>query len=280
MSGLLLLYMGVVTGAVIVGASLSGLLMKAAMARLAVAFSAGVMLAVCLLYLIPDALAFQHGVLAGSGAPESYVSVGYALSLGFLSLLTVERYLLRAHDHHHGASHGPQHDCERDHEPPHHHQHDPLQAARELGVAWSTVLALVLHGLFDGIALYAAGMMPEMGPALAMAVILHKVPEAATVLTVLRRGRVPPALRTGSLVVYTASTPLGMLAAAHLLGMLSKRGVALLMAFVAGSLLHLVTGHLLPEATDHHGEGGGRGAYWVMLGGFMMLVLARAIGGG
>lgn len=223
--------------------------------------------------------------------------MGYALSVGFLSLLTVERYLLRAHGHAHdhghkpsGVSEGPPHDCERDHDPPHHHQHDPLQSAREVGVAWSTVLALVLHGFFDGIALFAAGMMPAMGPALAMAIILHKVPEAATVLAVLRRGRIRPPLRTGALVLYICATPIGMLAAERVLHLLSKRSVALLMAFVAGSLLHLVTGHLLPEATAHDdhdghegegasGSGGGRRAYWVMLGGFLMLLIARILGG-
>lgn len=277
MNALLGTYMATVTAAVLVGASLNRLLgSRPGAARYAVAFSAGVMLAVCLLYLIPDALAFQHGISLPRKGGGDHVSVGYALSLGFFSLLTIERYLLRAHHHDHG--HREAHDCEEHHEPPHHHQHDSLRAARELGIAWSSVLALCLHGLFDGVALYAAGVMPAMGGALAVAIILHKVPESATLLTVLRRGGVERWRRTTALVVYTAATPLGMLAAAQLLHLLSERGVALLMAFVAGSLLHLVTGHLLPEATEHDQAGSASGAYAVMLGGFVMLLCARALG--
>lgn len=292
----LVAYMAIVTLAVGVGASLNQLLSgRSTTARYAVSFSAGVMLAVCLLYLIPDALAFEHGILRPRAGGTDHVSVGYALSIGFFSLLTIERYLLRAHHHGHDHGHGPDdghdhdhddegrggargHDCAHDHEPPHHHQHDRLQEARELQVAWSTVVALSLHSLFDGVALYAAGVMPAMGPALATAIVLHKVPESATLLAVLRRGGVAQRRRLLVLGLYAAATPLGMLMAAQLLHLLSERGVALLMAFVAGSLLHLVTGHLLPEATEHNG--GPRGAYGVVLIGFAMLLLARLLGAG
>ncbi|MCS6915314.1 MAG: ZIP family metal transporter [Myxococcales bacterium] len=272
-------YMATVTAAVLVGASLNRLLGRwPGAARHATAFSAGVMLAVCLLYLIPDALAFQHGIsVPRPGAPD-HASLGYALSLGFLSLLTIERSLLRVHEH--GPVATGAHSCQAHHEPPHHHQHDALRTARELGIAWSTVLALCLHGLFDGVALYAAGVMPAMGPALAVAVILHKVSESATLLTVLQRGGVPWPRREMALLVYAAATPLGMLAAARLLRLLSEQGVSLLMAFVAGSLLHLVTGHLLPEATEHGGSGSRSGAFVVLLGGFFLLVVARLLGAG
>ena len=196
MNALLVAYMAIVTAAVLVGASLNRLLgSRPGAARYAAAFSAGVMLAVCLLYLIPDALAFQHGISAPRAGAGDHVSIGYALSLGFFSLLTIERYLLRA--------------------PPPRPRPAPRPTtarsttsrrtttsttacarARELGIAWSSVLALCLHGLFDGVALYAAGIMPAMGMALAIAIILHKVPESATLLTVLRRGGVERSRRT------------------------------------------------------------------------------------
>lgn len=274
--------MGTVTAAVLAGAALSGLLdRRPESARFAVAFSAGVMLAVCMLYLIPDA--FLH---AGS---QNSTAIGCALSLGFLSLLTIERYLLRAHHHHdHGHGHDApldhaphdlgEHDCREDHAPPHHHQHGSL--SHGLGVAWSTVVALWLHGLFDGVALYAAGVMPTMGPALALALILHKVPETATLLTVLRRSPVQQRGQRLALWLYVLATPVGMLAAAQILQVLSGHGMAGLMAFVAGSLLHLVTGHLLPEATEHEADGKNHGAYAVMLAGWGVLLLARLLGAG
>lgn len=298
MNLLLLAYLGIVTVTVLIGAALSRFLGgKPATARYTMAFSAGVMLAVCLLYLIPDALQFQHGISQAQPRPDDHVSIGYALSVGFLSLLTIERFLLGAHDHGHDRQsplgpapgdhdhdHAPQradeHDCRHDHEPPHHHQHDPLHLTRRVGLAWSTFVALWLHGLFDGVALYAAGVMPKMGPALALGIILHKVPESSTLITVLQRARVRAAQRSAALLLYLLATPLGMLLAAQLLRLLSERRVGLLMAFVAGSLLHLVTGHLLPEATQHDEEGSSRagGAFLVMMVGFAVLLLGRALG--
>lgn len=300
MNLLSLLYLGVVSLTIVVGASISRILgRKPETARYTMAFSAGVMLAICLLYLIPDALQFQHGIASRQPEAGDHVSIGFALSVGFLSLLTIERFLLRAHSHGHshdhghahGHDHGPPadaepaadrgHDCEHDHAPPHHHQHDALAAsAREVGLAWSTGVALWLHGLFDGIALYAAGVMPTMGPALATAIILHKVPESSTLVTVLQRGGIKPRQRTGAFVAYLLATPCGMLLAAQLLRLLSERRLGILMAFVAGSLLHLVTGHLLPEATQHD-EGSPRAttvAFLVMMAGFAVLVAGRLLG--
>lgn len=299
------LYLGVVSLTIVVGASISRLLgRKPETARYTMAFSAGVMLAICLLYLIPDALQFQHGIASRQPEAGDHVSIGFALSVGFLSLLTIERFLLRAHGHSHGHNHGhihahdhghaaphhhaphdaeppAGHDCEHDHAPPHHHQHDALAAsAREVGLAWSTGIALWLHGLFDGIALYAAGVMPTMGPALATAIILHKVPESSTLVTVLQRGGIKPRQRNGAFVAYLLATPCGMLLAAQLLHILSERRLGILMAFVAGSLLHLVTGHLLPEATQHD-EGSPRAttvAFLVMMAGFAVLVAGRLLG--
>lgn len=269
MTGLVAAYMGTVTAAVLAGAALSQLLARQKKsARWVESFSAGVMLAVCLLYLIPDALAFQHGIAAPRAGAGDHVSIGYALSLGFLSLLSIERYLLgnREHSHHH--------DPASDESP-----------TPEQGMAWSALVALWLHGLFDGVALYAAGVMPAMGTALALALILHKVPESATLYSMLRRGRVTDRARLSAMALYLVATPLGMLAAAKLLTLLSEHGVSLLMAFVAGSLLHLVTGHLLPEVTGHHHDLDAHdeqyhrqaAPFLIMLGGFLTLLLSRLL---
>lgn len=270
MTGLIAAYMGTVTAAVLAGASLSQLLARSRKtARWVESFSAGVMLAVCFLYLIPDALAFQHGIAAPRAGVGDHVTIGYALSLGFLSLLSIERYLLgnREHDHHHHEAAGEQ------------------STTPEEGMAWSALVALWLHGLFDGVALYAAGVMPAMGTALALALILHKVPESATLLSMLRRGGVVHRARLWAMGLYLVATPLGMLAAAKLLTLLSEQGVSLLMAFVAGSLLHLVTGHLLPEVTGHHHDLDAHdnqyhrqaAPFLIMLGGFLTLLVSRLL---
>ena len=56
--------------------------------------------------------------------------------------------------------------------------------------------------------------------------------------------------REGESADFLVQPPAGMLLAAQLLRLLSERRVALLMAFVAGSLLHLVTGHLARPAGE------------------------------
>ena len=271
MTGIVVAYMGTVTAAALAGAGLSQLLTRRQdRARWVESFSAGVMLAVCMLYLIPDAIAFQHGIAAKRPESSDSVSIGYALSLGFLSLLSIERYLLghRKHGHDHA-----------------HHEAEPASTTSHRGVAWSALIALCLHGLFDGVALYAAGVMPTMGTALAVAIILHKVPESAALIAMLRRGELRRQAWVTALVLYLLATPLGMLAAAQLLTLLSEHGVSLLMAFVAGSLIHLVTGHLLPEVTGHHHDLDTHdeqdhqqvAPFLIMLGGFGTLLLARLL---
>ena len=308
MTGLVAAYMGTVTAAVLAGASLSQLLaQRQKTARWVESFSAGVMLAVCLLYLIPDALAFQHGIAAPSTGAGDHVSNGYALSLGFLSLLSIERYLLgdREHGHRHahpgaqpdgGAGHAGGaggaggaghwgHDAHLGHGDHDDHGPDSASPTPQRGVAWSAMIALWLHGLFDGVALYAAGVMPAMGAALAVGIILHKVPESATLFTMLQRGVVSRRNRVLALLLYLLATPLGMVAAAKLLTLLSEKGVSLLMAFVAGSLMHLVTGHLLPEVTGHHHDLDTHdeqdhhqvAPFLIMLGGFATLLFARVL---
>lgn len=269
MTGLIVAYMGTVTAAALAGASLSQLLaQRHSTARWVESFSAGVMLAVCLLYLIPDALAFQHGIAAPRPGTGDHVSIGYALSLGFLSLLSIERYLLGHREHGHDHAHAA-----------------PEGEKAKPGLAVSALIALWLHGVFDGVALYAAGVMPAMGAALALALILHKVPESAALLSMLRRSGASRRARLTALGLYLIATPLGMLAAAKLLTLLSEHGVSLLMAFVAGSLLHLVTGHLIPEVTGHHhdlddhDEQDHRQAvpFLIMLVGFLTLLVARLL---
>lgn len=268
MTGLIVAYMGTVTAAALAGAALSQLLtQRQKTARWVESFSAGVMLAVCLLYLIPDALAFQHGIAAPRRGSGDHVSIGYALSLGFLSLLSIERYLLGHREHGHQHSHAEENGKARP------------------GLAVSAMIALWLHGVFDGVALYAAGVMPAMGTALAFALILHKVPESAALLSMLRRGGAARRVRVTALGLYLVATPLGMLAAAKLLTLLSEHGVSLLMAFVAGSLLHLVTGHLLPEVTGHHHDLDAHdeqdhhqaAPFLIMLFGFLTLLVARLL---
>lgn len=252
------LYISLVTISVLIGFALSKFLQsKPKILVASTAFSAGVLLAVCLLFLIPESLALYH---AGSNGKSGDLNIGYALAAGFFSLLLVERYLFQIPEHLHCPTVDEVHT----------HGHS------EKEVGWFIVIALSLHGLFDGVALYLADTL-QVGPALIGGLILHKMPEAGILFALLKKAKVKTQFLIVALFIYAIASPIGTFAASGLLRIFSQRGLAWLMGFIAGSLLHLVTGHLLPEATESTPSK--HLSYALLVGGFSILLLARLLGG-
>lgn len=262
-------YIGIFTAASLGGMLLSGLLNRSpATSRWAAACSAGVLLGIGFLYLLPEAFAFLGNASKPLwGVSITPVHIGCATALGFLLLLSIERYLLNVHNHAPCVTH--------DHET---HSHaDAHHDAHERGATWSVVLALCIHSFFDGLAMRMAQDIKTLGPALALGLVLHKIPEAASLFTILKRGGVRTKGQVLVYLFYLVSTPLGLLTAHQLHQVLSQSGIALIMAFAAGALLHLVTGHLLPEATESKSKTQQKNAYGIMLGGFFVMMVARLL---
>ena len=115
---------------------------------------------------------------------------------------------------------------------------------------------LVLHAMLDGLALGQAGQAGHM--ALAIAVVLHRLPVALGVWWLLRSeyGR---SAAWVALVGVGFATVTGFLLEGHIHHLFEAQGFAYLQAFVAGSLLHVLAhqggGHGHDHGHDHdHGH--------------------------
>ncbi len=126
-----------------------------------------------------------------------------------------------------------------------HHQH---LTDRKVVFALA-LLGLTLHGAMDGIALFAPVSETSHGHAntawlLALAVILHRLPMALAIWW-LSRPKVGRLFAILLLVTLGLATLLGFASAAPLWSAHSIKALAILQAFIAGMLFHIVL--------DHHG---------------------------
>jgi zinc transporter ZupT len=128
-------------------------------ARVVVPFSAGVLLGVVLLGLVPE-LAVEFG----------WSATLPLFAAGYLALLLVNRYVYPV--------------C-----PTCSHDHDHKACAAELhGFAWPLIVAAALHSFMDGWSVVATGLSAsaEVRVAVPLAVALHKIPEGIALGGILR----------------------------------------------------------------------------------------------
>lgn len=119
---------------------------------------------------------------------------------------------------------------------------------------WVAVAGLMAHAIMDGITLRAQ-THAEVSFALALAVILHRLPVALLVWWLLRP-QYGKRIASASLLVIAVMTLLGFAIEEQLHGVLDGIGFAMMQAFVAGSLLHVLTHHT-PESTLDHSDAQG-----------------------
>jgi ZIP family zinc transporter/zinc and cadmium transporter len=115
--------------------------------------------------------------------------------------------------------------------------------ALEPGVSTTALVGLVLHSLFDGVAISSGFLItPSLGLLIALAVIFHKIPEGVTIASVM-----VAAGRTNR----QAMTATSMLAAATVVGALAMsqlelyRGYAL--GLSCGIAVYVAATDLIPE---------------------------------
>jgi ZIP family zinc transporter/zinc and cadmium transporter len=178
-----------------------------------VAFSAGFMLALVLTEILPEAFARSGGV-----AP-------LMVFLGYL------------------AVHATQHTVT-----PHFHFGEETHAVSPLA-ARSAVVGLLLHTFFDGVAIASAFLVdPALGVAVFVAVFLHKLPEGASI---------------ASLILAAGGSRRRALLGAGALGLASLLGVALTdqvqflvlhgLALSGGVTLYVAASNLVPEFQGKRG---------------------------
>ena len=233
--------------------------------RILLAFSAGVLLAVCLLFLLPDAL--EHYVQQR----RSILPICFLIAIGFLTLLGVERFLFGDVLHHHCGHLDVHEHC------PSEEHHQKGYNGHEGRIVITLVLALCTHSFFDGLVVGTSGrfyFLQKLG--LVLGFILHKVPEAAAFVVALKQGQLSKRIRVFFLLIYSISSPLGLFLGKLMPKLMTQTAFAWLLAFLTGGLLHFVTGHLLPDGLEQT-KRSGPWQFIALILGFLVLLGARFI---
>lgn len=192
--------------------------------HLVLGFSAGLILAVVALDLLPEI-----SRLSGStGTP--FMTPMIALVAGFLGFHVVEKVLL-VHNAHEGEY------------APHHHHHPAV------GVA--SALALTGHSLTDGIAIglgFQTGT--QVGIAVSLAVIAHDFADGVNTVSLMLANRNTP----GKALVFLALDAIAPLlgAALTLFVHVPDQGLLIYLGVFAGFLLYIGASDVLPEAHADH----------------------------
>ena len=188
-----------------------------------VSLSVGVLLAVALLHLLPEA--FESGLPA-----QPLFALLLASLVGFFVL---EKIALLRHSHHHeGDGH-------------HHHAgHDRHEAGR------GGVLILVgssLHNLCDGVLIAAAFLAdPALGVLTAGSIILHEVPHKLSDFVVLLNAGLARRRAFGLILFSSLCSALGALLG-YLLLQEVQAWLPYLLVVAAGSFLYIAVADLIPQ---------------------------------
>jgi zinc and cadmium transporter len=111
----------------------------------------------------------------------------------------------------------------------------------------SAFLGISLHSLLDGIALGAGLMLPQLGPVVLLAVLIHKMPDSISISSILlSAGWERRKVATLSLL-FSLTTPVGALLAFLFLRELSENTIAVALGVSAGTFLAIATADILPQ---------------------------------
>lgn len=176
---------------------------------LLLSFSAGILLGAVFFHMLPE---------IGKTLGES---IGLPVLAGFLLIFVMERFVFV-----HACE---EHDCD----------------IHQMGIP--AFLGISLHSLLDGIALGAGLILPQLGPVVFLAVIIHKMPDSMSISSILlsagweRR-------KVGKLnLLFSLTTPVGALLAYFCFRELSAENVAIAMGLSAGTFLAIATADILPH---------------------------------
>ncbi|MFH1263847.1 MAG: ZIP family metal transporter [Pseudomonadota bacterium] len=186
-------------------------------ARIAISVSAGVLLGVALIHMMPEA----YERLGPSHA-------GLFILLGYFSIFLLERFVMV-----HPCDEGG---CDY----------------HTLGLA--ALAGFSLHSFLGGVALGSAILVPGLAGAVFMATAIHKGPEAFSLTSLLVLGKQSRSRLYGLISCFSLMVPLGIIVAVFELPTLGERMIGIAVALSSGTFLHLATGDLLPGT--HSREGG------------------------
>ncbi len=152
---------------------------------------------------------------------------GYVLLIGFLIQIFLENFSK-------GIEHG--------------HAHGSASKA----ALYISFAALCLHALIEGMPLASAlfSSMIQYDQELTIGIMLHKIPVAITLVTLLNKSKVNKRVSTGLLFAFIACTVIGSVLQ-HYFGSDSEVFMFTSLGLTVGILLHVST-TILFESSDHH----------------------------
>ena len=176
---------------------------------LLLSFSAGVLLGAVFFHMLPE----TTGVLSET--------IGWPILAGFLLIFVMERFVFI-------------HACEE-------HECD----IHQMGIP--AFLGISLHSLLDGIALGAGLILPQLGPVVLLAVIVHKMPDSISISSILLSAGWQRRKVAALSVLFALTTPVGALLAYLSFRTLSEVDVAVAIGISAGTFLAIATADILPQ---------------------------------
>ncbi len=172
-------------------------------------FSAGVLLGAVFFHMLPET------------AQVLNERVGWPILSGFLLIFVMEKFVFV-------------HACEE-------HACD----IHQMGLP--AFLGISLHSLLDGIALGAGLILPQLGPVVLLAVIIHKMPDSMSVSSILLAAGWNRRKISWLNVLFSLTTPVGAFIAYLFFRSLSPENVAAAIGVSAGTFLAIATADILPQ---------------------------------
>ena len=176
---------------------------------LMLSFSAGVLLGAVFFHMLPE----TGRVLVDD--------IGLPVLAGFLLIFVMERFVFV-------------HACE-ERECDIHHMGIPA------------FLGISLHSLLDGVALGAGLMLPQVGPVVLLAVIIHKMPDSISISSILLSAGWARSKVARLSALFSLTTPIGALLAFVFFRSFSEENIAVAIGISAGTFLAIATADILPQ---------------------------------
>jgi zinc and cadmium transporter len=176
---------------------------------LLLSFSAGVLLGAVFFHMLPETGRILND------------NIGWPILAGFLLIFVMERFVFV-------------HACE-----------ERECDIHQMGIP--AFLGISLHSLLDGIALGAGLILPQLGPVVLLAVIIHKVPDSMSISSILLSAGWQRRKIAVLNLLFSLTTPVGALFAYLFFRALSPDNVAIALGISAGTFLAIATADILPQ---------------------------------
>ncbi|MBX7149169.1 ZIP family metal transporter [bacterium] len=180
-----------------------------------VSFSAGVLIAIAFVYMLPETM--EH-------LPAD--KAGLCILGSFLLLFIIEKFVML-------------HPCEESH-------------CNYHTVGLTAFFGMLTHTFFDGLILGASLLVPHLAPLVFFGIMAHKIPSSFALGSILRKAGWPSVKIILFLLVFGSVIPAGAFTSHYLLESVQGPGVGIAFALSLGTFLYISTSDFLPEVHRAH----------------------------